>query len=58
MTIKNLLELEIKDLEDKLERAKALLPLVKGNALKVCPECDTQNYHYDVKTHMWCCAFC
>jgi len=58
MTIADLVKLEITKTIKELERLQKLLPNVKGDAIKKCPNCKTKNYHYDVKYDIWVCAYC
>ena len=58
MTVEKLIKLEIEKTQKELERLKLLLPNVSGSATRVCPNCKTKNYHYNVKSNSWTCAFC
>lgn len=58
MTIEELIKLEIEKTQKELDRLKLLLPNVSGSATRTCPCCKTKNYHYNVKTNSWTCAFC
>ncbi len=58
MTVEELIKLEIEKTQKELERLKLLLPNVSGSANRVCPNCKTKNYHYNVKSNSWTCAFC
>ena len=58
MTVECLIKKEIKKTQKELDRLKLLLPTVSGSALKKCPVCKTNNYHYYVNNNIWSCAFC
>jgi hypothetical protein len=58
MTVAELLSIEITKTERKLNRLKTQLPNATGSALRICPSCKTENYHYYADTDSWCCAFC
>ena len=57
MTKKEKVQLEIVKVEKDLERLKKLLSTVNGNALEMCPYCNTLNRHWYPKDY-WCCANC
>lgn len=58
VSVNDLIKIEVKKTEERLEYLKSLLNKDFGDAIRVCPQCGTKNYNYSVKNNLFVCAFC
>jgi hypothetical protein len=64
MNKKTILTEEKKKLESEIARIEHVLTLMANGKItnskspRKCPNCKTINYHYNVKSDSWTCAFC
>lgn len=56
--VEELIKLEIEKKQKELDRLKSLLSNTSGESIRICPRCKTKNYHYEVRSNSWVCAFC
>ncbi len=52
-----LINKEIEEYKETLERLEKLKEEVSGGTLEVCPQCGTKNNRWYTSGH-WCCALC
>jgi len=57
-TVKDKIQQAIDKHFEEIAKLQAITKDLDEPAFKVCPECNTKNYHYYADTDCWCCAFC